>query len=557
MKNLKIGKKLTVTFGITIAMFLVMGIISILGLTYGGNQFKDFYDYSYPMSVKTVEVRKSLQSAMKALSISLLTEDKAEVEKFIAEVEKEIANARETLNYLNENYRGDNTRIQQALDTLDVAKGYREQIQELSKQNKNSEASALYINEYVPVMLEIQEICTAMDENTAVQADQTFSQANAAQNMITILSIVIILAIIIVTTALAAYLTKSLTKPISDIELAAKEMVNGSLGVVIEYESQDELGSLATSMQTLCTGLQQIIQDIGRILEGLADGDFHITSQCRELYLGDYEPILLSMRLIRDNLNETMTQINQSAEQVALGSEQMAESAQTLAEGATEQAGAVEELTATIENVSGIAEETAGVTREAYEKVSRAAENANSSQEDLQSLTSAMERISDTSREIENIIAAIEDIASQTNLLSLNASIEAARAGEAGRGFAVVADQIGKLASDSAKSAIDTKELIAKSLVEIDNGNKITLKTVEAIEEILSSMKEFAENAREASDASKNQAEMLKQVEAGIEQISRVVQNNSASAQETSATSEELSAQSEGLKQQVDKFKLL
>ena len=87
-----------------------------------------------------------------------------------------------------------------------------------------------------------------------------------------------------------------------------------------------------------------------------------------------------------------------------------------------------------------------------------------------------MERISDTSKEIQNIIGAIEDFASQTNLLSLNASIEAARAGEAGKGFAVVADQIGKLASDSAQSAIDTKKLIEKSLDEIENGNIITEK---------------------------------------------------------------------------------
>ena len=92
-----------------------------------------------------------------------------------------------------------------------------------------------------------------------------------------------------------------------------------------------------------------------------------------------------------------------------------------------------------------------------------------------------MDNITETSREIENIIAAIEDIASQTNLLSLNASIEAARAGEAGRGFAVVADQIGKLANDSAQSAISTKELIVKSLEEIEKGNKIVHETMETI----------------------------------------------------------------------------
>ena len=167
-----------------------------------------------------------------------------------------------------------------------------------------------------------------------------------------------------------------------------------------------------------------------------------------------------------------------------------------------------------------------------------------------------MERITATSKEIENIITAIEDIASQTNLLSLNASIEAARAGEAGRGFAVVADQIGKLASDSAQSAVTTRNLIIKSLDEIEAGNKIVEHTMEAIDTVLTNMEEFADIASSAAEASKQQASMLKEIEGGIEQITSDEQNNSAAAEETSAVSQELSAQASNLEEMVKHFEL-
>ena len=161
-----------------------------------------------------------------------------------------------------------------------------------------------------------------------------------------------------------------------------------------------------------------------------------------------------------------------------------------------------------------------------------------------------------TSKEIENIIAAIEDIASQTNLLALNASIEAARAGEAGRGFAVVADQIGKLATDSAQSAVNTRELIRKWLDEVQEGNGIVENTMNSIGTVLANMEAFAGMASGAADASKMQVDLLKQIEVGMEQISGVVENNSAAAQETSAVSEELYAQATNLETMVEMFVL-
>lgn len=558
MKNLKIGKKFLVTFSSVVAIFAVTMVVFIYGIIYGGSQFEDFYSYSYPTSMKTLEIRTAAQNAAKALCVTMITNDLAVTDKYIEESEAQVKLIKEELNYLIENYRGDTTELKQALNMMDELEKYSEEVQSLAAENKNDEAAAEFLDLYAPKMLEVMDIITAMDEETTILADTTFEEADSMQTTVLFIAVAVAIIALVVVIIMAIYLTRSLSAPISEIENAAKEMSQGSLKVTVNYDSEDELGSLAKSMKVLCENTNTIVDDIGQVLKQLADGDFAgAKSGCLDRYVKDYAPILSSMRLIRDNLNTTMTQINESAEQVAMGSSQLAEGAQALAEGATEQAGAIEELMATVENVTSISSESAQSAENAYHEVSAAGSEAERSQEDLKELTNAMDRISSTSLEIQNIIGAIEDIASQTNLLSLNASIEAARAGEAGKGFAVVADQIGKLAADSAKSAVDTRELIVKALDEVENGNNITSKTVEAIKGILVSMKSFADVARNSSESSKMQEEMLKQIETGIEQISSVVQSNSASAEESSATSEELSAQSEGLKDQVRKFKLL
>lgn len=375
------------------------------------------------------------------------------------------------------------------------------------------------------------------------------------------LLLVVIVLIIIVAFLLSIKIGRNIARGITDSLSKLGDRLNtfakGDLHSEFpESDKEDEIADMIKVSAEMAKELQEIIADADKILTEMANGNFTVRTQCEEKYAGDFNGLLMGMRKLNRQLSATLIQIDEASDQVSEGSDQLASSAQELAEGATEQAGAVEELTATIENVTSIAEESAENAESAAKQSKEAASTAGQSRQAMEDLISAMGRITETSKEIEGIIGDIEEIASQTNLLSLNASIEAARAGEAGRGFAVVADQIGKLANDSANSAVNTKTLIVKALEEINKGNHIAESAMSSISDVLASMEEFSEISSNSATASRSQADMLKQIEDGIEQIAGVVQSNSAASEETSAISEELSAQALQLKEMVGEFKL-
>ncbi len=372
--------------------------------------------------------------------------------------------------------------------------------------------------------------------------------------------IILLFAAVILNICMLGVISKSLSnaivEPIHELQTAVQKIKVGEFDFDITYEGKDEIGDLANDLREASAQMHIVVSDAGYLLGEMADGRFDITTKAEEYYVGDFHNLIAGIRKLNRQMDAMLKEIHESSSQVKVGSEQLADSAQALAEGATTQASAVEELSVTIDNVTNISEESANNAVLAATSAKNASEDAKGTREEMNKLTEAMERITDTSKEIEKIIVAIEDIASQTNLLSLNASIEAARAGEAGRGFAVVADQIGKLATDSAQSAVTTRELIVKSLGEIEQGNYIVEKSMDAITTVLANMESFANMASGAAEASKEQVEMLKQIEDGIGQITLGVQSNSATAEETSAVSEELAAQATGLEEMLEKFVL-
>ncbi len=554
-RKLKVGTKLKYAFTTVIVTLAIAVVVSLVSIVKMNVDTYKFYKEAYANSTLQMEIRKDIQLVGKYILWSMTTDDTGSTQSYSNLAQKYADQVGKNVTALEKSY-NDKKKVAELKDAIEELKKQRAAVIELAKRNKNDEALALFNSDYNDATEKIQDILVDIGKVASAEAKSQYTSARVTGLVSIILMILIGAGTVAFSTVIRTTITGIMLKPIQELESAAEKLKAGQLDVEINYESPDELGKLAGNFRQACKTLEVIVQDTSYLLGEMAEGNFNVSSNNPQIYIGNFKQQYESMSKLKHELSDTMTQIHEASEQVASGSGQLAGGAQALAEGATDQAGAVEELTATVESVSGIAESSAESASGAYQMVRTAVEQADQSREELQALTNAMERISSTSQEIQNIIGSIEEIASQTNLLSLNASIEAARAGEAGKGFAVVADQIGKLAGDSAQAAVNTRDLIEKSLQEIENGNQITEKTVAALNKILESMNDFANAVKGASESSTEQANMLKQIEQGIEQISSVVQSNSAAAEETSATSQELSAQSEGLKNLVGRFKL-
>ena len=552
----KVGDKLKYAFGTVIVTFMFAMLMAFIAIILMNADTKKFYEEAYMSSVAQMEIRKDVQLVSKNILWALTVDNTGAAQSYLSAADQAAQKVESNVEELRQSY-ADRTAVDDLQQAVSEMEDIRAQLMELARQREKAKALVIFNGDYNDALVSVQNKLVIIGDNATQEATTQYRAARTTGIGSIILTVVLGVVSLNFSIGIRKTITKNMLRPIKQIQKASADLKAGNLDVDITYESPDELGQLANDFKDACATLHAMVEDTGVLLDQMANGDFTISEDNKSKYVGSFVEQFESMHQLGSQMSETLEQINVASEQVAQGSGQLSCGAQALAEGATDQAGAVEELTATVENITEVANNNAAAAEKSYETVREAAEHAGQSREDLERLTEAMQRIDATSKEIQNIIGSIEDIAEQTNLLSLNASIEAARAGEAGRGFAVVAEQIGKLAGDSARAAVNTRDLLGKSLQEVENGNVITEKTVEALNQILETMNRFADTAKGSSESSREQADMLRQVEQGIEQISSVVQSNSASAEETSATSQQLSAQSDELKTLVGKFKLM
>ena len=562
--NLKVAGKLKV-YRMTVlvmTLFLVLvALISTLMIRSNIEKITEVWSPSleYLQDLETMTARYRIKQYQHLVSSDAATMNSCEEE--IQKLESQIQDTDAKL----EAIMSANSKAQKGRDDYDVAnaawekyRGASDEILKLSRAGKQQEAAKIMTGEVYQEYTAFTEKLTTLRDEFQVELDRAKTMANVCTVIILIVIVAAGLAIAVVTTLIGKIITDSITEPVEQIEAAVASLRRGELSNVemLTYESDDELGDSIRNLKEAMGILADYVREISVEVKAIAQGDLTRNGDDITDFLGDFSELKVSLLYILKRFNSTLTEISNLAEQVSSNSSEVENASKSLADGATEQAGVIEELNATIDTVVDLAADTAKETQSASARVKASANKANEEKEKMNDLLMEMEHITEISKEIGNIITDIEDIASQTNLLSLNASIEAARAGEAGRGFAVVADQIGKLAADSAKSAVNTRDLIDKTLVEIEKGNTITRTTADAFNQIIADMESFAEIAQNTMEKANSQAESLEQIGQGIEQLSGVVQGNAASSEENTAISINLAEGAAKMRDRVNIFKL-
>lgn len=410
-----------------------------------------------------------------------------------------------------------------------------------------AEDNAAYIQGYAPIPgTDGWSVAVTLSE------DEFLHYAYVGNNVQLLICALLCIIVIVI----SAFVCRSITTPIVSCAKRLHALSEGDLkSPVPEARGKDETRTLSDSTAHLVESFRVMMNEIGNILNSIADGNLTAES-VKEHYPGDFKALQASLATITDKLNQTMSGIAQATSRVSEGSAEVASSGMALSQGSIQQASAVVELSGTLSDMDEDAKKTALLSEKTKTTVNNAGAQLQESRQHINELNEAMELITSTSGAIKKIIDTIDDIAAQTNILALNASVEAARAGEAGKGFAIVANEVRELAHKSDEAAKATMNLIQRSISAVSSGSEAVKEVTVSVTAVATLAGQVTEQMDRMAEAVERQTTSINQVNLAVSQISEVVQSNSAAAEESASTSEELSNQAAVLNQLVEGFTL-
>lgn len=554
MKNLKVSKKLIISYAFVLILLVIIIAVSIGNLISIRARVEAFYNGPFKVLNAANTVNSSFEAMQKSVFRAISNTDPVIAERALEDSKVYAGKIQEQIPIIQKDFLGDQAIVERLRAALDELAPQREHVLELALQNQKEEAAAYMEANNIKTIHKAQAELDELIDTADRKADELIVSLRSEQMEFIVMLSVLGTASVLISILFGIYITRSITRPIKELETAARQMEQGHLKVDVSYRSKDELGSLSNSMRQMSEKISYYMDEISRAMQQLADGNLDIPG-C-DGFQGDFLPVQEALFIVIDSLNETMAEINTFSDQVASGSDQVAGGAQVLSQGVIAQAGSVEELASTMSEISRQVNENAETSQAVKTAAGEMGTNILACNQQMQEMKAAMGEINSCSTQIRKIIKTINDIASQTNILALNAAVEAARVGAESKGFSVVAQEVRGLAGKSSAASKSTEALIEQTLDAVAHGTKLAEETAASLMNIVGGTDDMVSKINQIAEATQKQAEATEMVSIGIGQISDIVQTNSATAEESAAASEELYGESQLLKSKISRFKL-
>jgi methyl-accepting chemotaxis protein len=536
VKNINIGKRLALGFGVVVTITGLVGAFSIRAF----DGIEAHIEHMNDDSLHRLELANEIELvSMRQASLSLrhvLSESKEDMDKIeatMAEGSKELS--RLYVDYEEHPQSPDEAAVLTSIkDTRAKRLAVRDRMMNHSRKLETAKARDVFETEFLPMDAQYLKAVGSLGklnhERTTKASEEIVALSTTARDR----AMASVATAFVLSMLIAWLITRSITRPLSSAVEVVRRVATGDLSQRADVHGQDEVGLMLVDVNTMVDNLAASAEVARRIAEG------DLTAEPK--VLSEHDTLGQSLTRMVEALRGVVTDVSAAAENVASGSDQLSGSAQALAQGASEQAAAAQQTTASMEQMTASIHQNLDNARQTERIAKKAATDAAASGE-------AMTRTQRSIKQIAERIGIIEEISRKTDLLALNAAVEAARAGEHGRGFAVVASEVRKLAERSQTAAGEISQLTQECVTLAGGAGELMARLVPDIQRT-------AELVQDIAAASAEQSTGASQVNQAMQQLDGVIQSNSAGSEELAATSEELTSQAARLRENVSFFRL-